>query len=446
MKTSTDTKAFLKTLFYLAPPVIFQEVLGAFVNIIDTIMIGRRMGIHEVTAVGLANQIFFLFILMIFGIISGSSVFIGQFWGKGDKKGVHKIMGIGFTLNTLVASLYFCLAFFIPEVLMSVYSSDPIVIELGAEYLRVISFSYLLIAITFTRNSAMRSIGQTRIPMVTTCIALVCNFILNYIFIFILETGLGGVALGTLISRGIELIVQQILIKKYNIPIDTKIKNYFDFNVTFVKKFFKVSIFIILNEIIWSFGVTTYNIAYGHAGTEAQGAVQISNAMMQIFQVFGNSIAITSSIIISNTLGKGEVNLAIKYSRKCIYSALLISSVMAALLLIFAPIIVGFYNVEPEVEGLITKILYVSAIGMILKSVNFTSLIGVLRSGGDTKFCFYLEVMAVWLIGVPLAFIGAIYLDLPIYIIVLLIHIEELVKFFIALKRVYNNKWANTIV
>lgn len=446
MKISNENKVFLKRLLFLAPPVILQEVLGALVNIIDTIMIGRSMGIYEVTSVGLANQVFFLFTLVLFGIISGASVFIGQFWGKGDNESIHKVMGIGFLFNLSIATLFFSLAFFIPETLMSVYTEDPIVISLGAEYLRVISFSYFFVAITFTRNSAIRSIGKTHIPMITTFIALSCNFILNYIFIFKLQTGLSGIAFGTLIARGIELGAQQIFIYKLNLPIKATLKQYFSFNLGFVKSFLSISIFIILNEVLWAFGVSSYNIAYGRVGTEAQGAVQISASMMQLFQVFGNSIAITTAIIISNTLGKGDIPLAIKYSRKCIGSAVGISSLMATLLIVFAPLIVSFYNVEPQVEYYISRIIYISAIGMILRSVNFTTLVGILRSGGDTKFCFYLEVLSVWLIGVPLAFLGALYFNMPIYMIVLLVHTEELFKFLMSIKRVFGNKWAKTIV
>jgi len=447
LKISDENKLFLKTLLALAPPIVLQEIMSASVNIMDAVMIGTRMGIHEITAVGLANQIFFIFAVIVFSLNGGVSVFVGQFYGKNDHESIHKTMGIAFIFNTSLAALFFCLAFFIPEILLNIYSNDPIVIALGAGYLRIIAVSYFFTAIALTRNSSMRAIGQTRIPMISTSITLICNFTFNYISIFVLELGIGGIAAGTVVARFLELIIQQIFIKKYKLPVQANsIKDYFSFDKTFVISFFRVSIFIVFSGIMWSVGTSTYNIAYGFISTEAQGAVQISSAMMQLFQVFGTSLGISTSIIISNTLGKGDIPLAIKYARKCIYSGIVISAIMGTFLIILSPIIIGFYNVDEQVEMYVTRILYVVSVGMMLRVVNFVSLTGILRSGGDTKFVFFVGLIGVWVIAVPLAFIGAIYLNLPVYFVVLLVHAEELFKVCAALLRVRSNKWAKTIV
>ena len=445
MKISKENRKFLKLLFIIAPPVILQEVLSAAVNILDTIMIGRAMGVEEVAAVGLANQIFFLFILMVFGLVSSSMVFNGQYFGKGDIPSIHKVMGIGFVFNLLTALIFFVPAFFFPHVLIGIYSSDPVVIAFGAEYLRIVSFSYFFVAITFTRNAAMRSMRQTKIPMVITSVALGLNFGFNYLAIFVLETGLWGVAAGTLLARGIELVVQEGFIRYYRLPVKATLKGYFNIDKVFVKGFFAVSIFIIFNEVLWAFGNSIYHIAYGIVGTEAQGSIQISMAMVQLFQVFGNSIAISTSIIISNTLGASENKLAIAYSRKCIYFAAVASITMGGFLVAFSGPIVGFYNVEPHIRGYITNIILVAAATMVVRTINFTTVVGILRSGGDTKFCFYLETATVYLIGLPMAFLGA-FMGMPIHIIFLMSQTEEVVKFFIALKRTLGNGWANTIV
>ena len=443
---SDENRLFFKTLLHLAPPVVLQELMAASVNIIDAVMIGQSMGIHEITAVGLSNQIFFIFAVIVFATNGGLSVFVGQFWGKNDKESIHKIMGIAFIFNMLVATLFFSLAVFIPETLISIYSSDPIVIELGASYLRVVAFSYFFVSISFTRNSSMRAIGQTRIPMVSTSITLFCNFIFNYLSIFVFGFGIVGIAAGTVIARFLEICIQQFFIHRYDLPIQSSLKNYFSFDKTFVISFFRVAIFIMFSGVIWSVGTSTYNVAYGRIGTEAQGAVQISSAMMQLFQVFGTSMGVVTSIIMSNTLGKGDIPLAIRYARKCIYSGIVISSVMAVLLILLSPIIIGFYNVDAQVEQYVSRILYVISIGMILRIINFTALVGILRSGGDTKFTFFVDLIAVWVIGVPLAFIGAVYLNLPVYFVVLLVHMEEVFKACAALLRVRSNKWAKTIV
>ena len=444
-KLSKEQIKFIKLLIALAPPIIFQEILNTSVNMMDTMMIGRAMGVTEVASVGLANQVFFLFILMVFGILSGATVFSGQYFGKGDLKNIHRIMGIGFLCTTITAVLFFVPAFFIPHVIIRIYSNDPIVIELGSQYLRIISFSYFLVAITSTRNSTMRSMRQTKIPMVSTSIALVLNIIFNYLAIFVFESGLIGVAVSTLASRFIELIIQEYLIRKYKMPILAPIKNYFDFNIDFVKSFFKVSIFIVFNEVVWSLGFSIYNIAYGIVGTEAQGAMQISMAMGNLFAVFGTSMAITTSIIISNTLGASKIDLALKYSRFCMYFAAIASGIMGILLISFSSLISGIYNVAQNVEIYISNILVIVGFSLIIRSLNFTTVVGILRSGGDTKYCFYLETITMYLIGLPLAFLGA-YLGFPIYIVFIFVTAEEVIKLFFALKRVLKNGWAKTLV
>ncbi len=446
MVISKENKKFLKRMLYLVPPIVIQEILAAAVNMLDTVMIGSKMGIHEVTGVGLANQVFFLFTLVLFGIGSGSTVFNGQFWGKGEIKNIHKVMGIGFTCNLLAGILFFTLSFLFPEKIVSIYSKDPKVIELGAQYLRYVSISFPIFAITNTRNAAIRSTGQTRVPMCVTISAIITNFVLNYIFIFKLEVGLALIGLGTVITRTVEISVQEILIRKLRLPILAKIKDYFSFNKEFVKNFFKVAGVIVLNEVIWAFGVSSYNIAYSYAGTNSQGAVQITSVVMQIFQVFGNSIAIATSILITNTLGANKLDLAIRYSRKCIYLGMILSVIMGTLLITLAPFILSFYKVDDIVKIYARNIMNVVACGMLLKTTNFVTLVGILRSGGDAKFCFIVEIFAVWLIGMPIAFITVKYLELPIYWAILFIYCDELFKFFAGLIRVHSNKWANNIV
>ncbi|MCL1995281.1 MAG: MATE family efflux transporter [Defluviitaleaceae bacterium] len=445
LKITDDQRKFLRLLFVVAPPVALQEVLNASVNMVDTLMIGRAMGVTQVTAVGLAHQVTFLFILMSFGIISASGVFSGQYFGKGDIASIHKIMGIGFLGTTLAALLFFVAGFFFSYQVIGIYSDDPLVIEQGAAFLRIISFGYFIHAITITRNSAMRSMRETKIPMVTTAIALGLNLVFNYFVIFVFEMGLAGVAASTLLVRIIELFVQEYFIRRYKVPIKAPIKNYFDFNVKFLKDFFKIGIFIVFNEITWAFGFSIYNIAYGIVGTEAQGSIQLSMAMVGLFQVFGNSLAISTSIIVSNTLGASKNKTATKYARWGLWFGIGTSVIMGGFLAIFAPAIASIYNLPPHVEIYITNILLIASFTMLFRIGNFIMIVGILRSGGDTKWCFYLEMITMYLVGLPLAFFGAI-MGMSIYIVFLMAMCEEVVKFLVALRRVLSDKWANTIV
>ncbi|MCL1936030.1 MAG: MATE family efflux transporter [Defluviitaleaceae bacterium] len=443
---SSESKIFYKKLFSLATPVITSELLAALVNILDTIMITRGMSIYHVNGAALANRIFFIYVVIFWGAVSACGVFIGQYYGKGDTKNIQKTVGLGLTFSIFTAIAFFIPSFFFPRQMIRIFSLDEPTIELGAMFLRTLSFSYFFVAITFTRNGCMRNTGQTKLPMVTTSVALILNFIFNYIFIFLFNAPLSVVAFGTVIARFVEMCLQHYFIKKYNVPVDGTIKKYLSYDRKFVKEVFKVGIFIILSTSIWSIGTGIYDIAYGRIGPYAQGAVKISTSLMQLFQVFGISLGVATQIIMTNTLGSGDRELSIRYARKCLKSAVSISSVMAILLIIFAPYIVGIFNADENVTHYVLVLTYIYSGGLILRTGNFVALNGILRSGGDTKFHFYLDLVAVWFIGIPLAFLGAVYFELPIYLVVLIVHSDEMFKFIIGFIRVSSNKWANKIV
>ena len=442
--TSTQ-RQYLKLLLSIAPAVALEQVISASVNMVDTMMIGQAMGVSEVAAVGLANQILFLFILVTFGLISGSTVFSGQYFGDGDMASVHKIMGIGFGGNLVVALIFFVPAFFVPELLIGIYSSDPVVIEMGAGFLRITSFSYFFMAIVFTRNSAMRSVRQTKLPMLNTAVALLVNVVLNYLVLFVFELGLAGVAWSTLAVRFLELVLQQVLIWCYRVPIQAKLKAYFDFDLSFVRGFFKVAVFILFNEITWALGNSAYHIAFGIVGTEAQGTMQMSMSVVNLFQVLGNSVAISTSIMISNTLGAGKLDLAKVYARYCMWFTLVAAIGMGLMLMALAEPVARFYGLEPDIHHAVVLVLRVAAATMLVRTLNFTIIVGILRSGGDTKYCFFLELGTVYLIGLPLGFAGAI-MGLPVHVVYLLMMSEELTKLVIALRRVLGYRWANKLV
>ena len=199
-------KRFLKTLAFLAVPIMLNELLNSAVNMLDTFMIGT-LGDAPVAAVGLGNQVFFLFILLSFGINSGTAIFMGQYAGKNDMQNVHKTIGLSLVL-TLAASVMFALAaYFMPEVIMRIYSKDEVVISLGSGYLKTVAVSYIFTAVIVVFNSALKVTGNTIQPMATTFIAFIINMVCNYIFIFKMGYGVKGSAMGTVCARACELVI-----------------------------------------------------------------------------------------------------------------------------------------------------------------------------------------------------------------------------------------------
>jgi len=446
MNTTLKKKpSFYTSLLLLALPIIAQEFINAGVNLADFMMIGS-LGLDPMNGVGLAGQLTMIFTLVLFGVNSGSSIFMGQFWGKGDKASIHKVMGIAFVTNLSAAFLFALAAIFLPETILRVYSNEPEVIRLGALYLRIIGVSYLFSGISTTINASLRSIGQTKIPMFTTLVALCSNVILNYLSIFIFHWGVVGVGISTVTARVLEIAAQLIIVRRLHLPIATRFKRYFTADAAFIKNFFALAIPVILNESMWGLGTSLYNIAYKACGNEAQGAIQIGGNLQSVFNVLGFGVGSACGILLANLLGAGERDKAIKGGWRGLILSCGISAVMACILLAVSPLLIGFYDVPQAVKDSARLTVFVVAGGLIFKTYNFTAIVGVLRSGGDTRFCLFADVFGVWAFGVPAAFLGAMVFKLPIHIVLLLVYSEELFKCVAVTWRIRKGKWAATLV
>ncbi|MDO4300737.1 MAG: MATE family efflux transporter [Clostridia bacterium] len=445
MRELFKDKVFLRNITGLALPIMLNELINSLINIMDTFMTGK-LGAESVTAVGLSNQIFFLFNLCCFGICSGATIFMAQYWGSRDIKGVRRVLGMAAMLVECCAVIFFIGARLFPREILSIYSKDIDVIDLGESYITIVSFSYLIMAFVNVVNVSLKAIGKAAQPMITTFIALITNVILNYIFIFEMGLGVKGAALGTIGARSLELIVQLTLVFGRKLPIVGNIKDYFVIDRSFIKKYLAVAFPVFLNEFFWALGTTGYNVAYKYSGTIAQAAVQVSSSVQNLFAVAGMGVGAACGIILSNALGAKDRERAIDYSKKGKKLSILFSIVSGSILALSAPLIVSFFDIHDLGRKYALYMLYVVAVGIIVKNINYINIVGILRSGGDTLAGLILDMASVWFIGIPMAFLGSMILGLPIYITFTMVYFEEVIKMIFSEARVLKLKWANTII
>jgi len=442
-------KIFYKTLISIALPITIQNLISTSLNMVDTVMIGR-LGEKQIAAVGLANQIFFLFILIAFGINSGASIFIAQFWGKKDILNIRKVLGLTILSGGIVSLIFTLGAFFIPEFLLSIFSKDQRVILLGSQYLRIVCFSYLMTSVSFAYGFASRSVGQAKLPMYVSAISLLCNTIMNYLLIFghfgFPVMGVRGAALATLISRLLEMVLMLGIIYRKGDTLAGKIHEMLGFSRRFVTKFFDTALPVIINESFWSLGMVMYSVAYARIGTGAIAAVQISNTVQNVFMVINMGLANASAVMLGNQLGANRIEKAVSYAY--IFSILgpTVGMILGVMLYLTSPLVLSVFNVSNSVFLDSSRIMMVMAVVMFAKMFNAILIVGILRSGGDTKFALVLELGSVWIIGVPLAFLGAFLWKLPVYWVVALVSLEEVVKALMGIPRVLSKKWAKNVV
>jgi len=441
-------KKFFKALLKLAIPIVLQNLVLSSLNLVDTIIIGG-LGERAIASVGLANQYFFLLNLLLFGITSGSSIFTAQYWGNRDISNIKRVLGICVITGGLAALIFTIGGLLIPEQILSIFSKDKDVIILGGQYLRIIAFSYIITSISFAYSFTLRSTGQVKIPMFVSITALGINTVLNYALVYgylgFPEMGVQGSALATLIARIIEMVLLLSIIYKTKNVIAGSFKELLDLSAEFIKNFFKVTIPVILNESIWALGVTLYSVVYARMGTDVIASTNISSSIERITWVIFMGLGNACAVMIGNKIGQGDEKEAFTYAKRFIILGPSLAIIGGLLVYFNSHFILSAYKVSPTVYNYAAKNLIVFSVFLWVKVFNFTTIVGILRSGGDTKFCLFLDTSGVWLIGVPLAFLGGLVWHLPVYWVYTLVFMEEIYKLILGLPRVLSKKWINNL-
>lgn len=442
-------KRFYKKVTMVALPIIIQNFIGSLVNIVDTVMVGK-LGENAIAAVGIGNQYFFLFNILMLGTFSGISIFTSQYWGKKDVASIRRLLGIGIICALILGGIFTIMGLIYQEKIVGIFNQDPEVIKLGGQYLAIVCFSYVFTAISFNYSMALRCIERTTLPMVACGIALTINIFLNWVFIFgnfgFKPMGVEGSALATLIARIIEFLILWLYIYWSKNPLAGKIKELFSFDKKFLGIVIITMIPVILNEGCWGLGAVMYNVIFGRVGTREIAAVQIATTINNLFMVIILGIATSALVIVGKEIGKGNNEKGYLYGKQIIKLGCIIGVLLAIVLAISSNSLLSVFNVSEQVSIWAKNIIYVIAIVMVIRVFNIIVVVGVLRGGGDAKASLIIEASTMWLIGVPLTFVGAFIFNLPIYMIYALSTVEELVKMVICFKRFVSKKWINNLV
>lgn len=431
-------------MFSIALPVVFQGLLTNSLSFVDTLMIGQ-LGEEAIAAVGLANQMFFLISLLFFGISSGSSIFLSQFWGARNEKSIKAVIGLALTVACIGASFFALASFFIPTQLMHIFTYETIVVSYGVTYLKIVAISYVFTAISQVLSTALRVIGHARIPLGVALLSLSLNAAGNYLLIFGVgpfpELGVAGAAIATAVSRFAEVALLLYITYKKHPVLAIREKSSFQWDKAFLRLVIPTSLPVILNEMFWALGMVTYKIAFSRIGISALAAVNVNESIANLFFVAMMGVSNATLIMIGIKIGEGRTDLARLYAKRFILIALGTGIGAGVLQALMAPWFANLFNISDEVRSMAVYCLLVNAMLLPLKSINMAVIVGILRAGGDTRFSMFAEMFGVWAIGVPLAFFGVLVLDLNIWQVYLLLGMEELTKMMISMVRVQRGKW-----
>lgn len=420
----------------------------SLLNMLAIVFVGQK-GDASVAAVGLAGQIAFLLNLVHFGIISGAAMFTAQFWGKRDIPNLRRVLGLCLMLALSASLIFFTLAQLFPSQILHIYSKDAEVIALGTNYIRLFSWTFLFFAVTFSYALVMRSTGNVKIPTMVSVGALLISTFLSYVLIFgkfgFPELGIQGAAVAAVIARFLECVTLLTIIYTRDTPVAASFRELTGFDRLFFGRVIKPMLPVILNELFWSLGITTYNIIYGRMGTQSYAAINIVSTIEQVAFVVFIGVSNATSVLVGNRIGAGKEDEAYLYAGRSLGIGIVGGLFLGLVLQLVKAPILSLYNVSPEVIRNASNIINVVTFFLWIRVNNMTTVVGILRAGGDTRFSLFLDGIIIWIVGVPMAFLGAFVFDLPVYFVYLCAMSEEATKWVLGIRRYLSRKWINNL-
>lgn len=446
-KLFKDT-AYWKTLIVIGLPVALQNLFSASLNLIDNLMVSG-LGDRALASVGFANTVFFLLIVIIFGVASGSAVFVAQYYGRNDQSGIKKTLALGFIAALVLSVIFTILTLIFARPIIGIFTTDQETIRLGSEYLQIVSISYPLTAVANLFYSGLRSTKKAIMPFAVSFISIITNTGLNAILINGLfgapALGVKGAAIATLIARIVEFVVLIIFIygRKYLVAVYPK--DFSGFRKEFVWEMLAVSIPVVANEFFWALGVSTYTALYGHMGTAYATAYSIMQTIDRVSFALLMGIASASAAMVGHKIGEGKPRHAYIYAARTNALGSLMGLASGVLLIIFSGTITSFFHVSEEARSYAQLLIILFGIVLPIKTFNLENLLGAMRAGGDTRFAFVAELVPLWLFSIPLAFFAGRYIGASLAVVYLLTVSDELIKAVIGFFRFISRKWIHIL-
>lgn len=450
------TSNFYKRVFKIAIPIALSQFFGGLMSVVDTLMVSQ-LGDNAVAAVGIASNIAFFMLMVNWGLLSGFGIFIAQYYGTKDIFNIHKVFIIVFGFSTVIAATFFLGAFFFPSVLVGLYtqSSDManvlVVRSFGIQYLKIASISYITITFTQMISMLMRSVEDVVIPQFIQIFVIFLNTGLNFILItgrFGFQAyGVAGAAYATVISSSLGLLVLLMYMIFSPSPV-YKIQWAARKEITkpFVKKLLKRTMPVLANETFWGLGMSMYLIAFGFISPLAITSLTIANQIMGLIWFANGGVSAAAAIMLGHKLGENKLEDAKLYAKRFVRINLLTSVTVGLLLFILSGWIANVYTSTSElVRDNVILFLRIYALYLPIKFMNALHIVGTLRSGGDTVYALISELAPLWLYGVPIAFILAITTQLSLPTILVIMNIEELIKFALLVTRYKGHRWIKNL-
>ena len=439
---------FNKRAIAIAIPVIIQNLISIGLGMVDTIMIGK-LGEEQLAGVGAGNQVLWLFWGFIFGYYSGANAHSSQYYGAGDIHKVRQVMGLDVLVGIICGVVVCILSLFFSPYTTLLFSRDPVVVGYGVQYVRIVCFANFISFISYAITYNCRVVSRLKAVTIINMLALSFNMLANYTLIFgkfgFPRLEVQGAAIATVVARIIELaaVIIYLVVSKDH-PLRCNIKELFSFHKDLAIAVTKTALPVVGGEVLLS-GIASLVFAiYGLLGTAALAVVQVAEVVANMTQVTFFGLGNACAVLIGQALGQFDEKRAFEYGRISIKIALILCVFSAALILILIKPMAVIYGFAEETTSLLIKTMIAWSIVTFPQMMAYTIVCGILRAGGDTMFCFKMDILCNVFIQIPLALLAVVVFHAPLYIAVLFVNVSVCVKVVFTLSRTYSRRWINT--
>ena len=438
-------RSLRKEIVRLALPIALQQFMTALVGACDAIMLGK-LSQDAMSAVSLATQVTFVFNLFMFAFMAGENMFVAQYYGKGDYKGISQVFSLVTKICGCIAVVFLAGSLFFPEQLMRILTNEETLIVLGSEYLRVIGISYVFSGIAQTFLAIMKNCGAVNMSTLINGVMVILNIALNAVFIFGLsgfpKMGIKGAALATVLATVVQFLwsVGYVLcrIRAVKFSLRSCEKKLFG-------RFWQKTVPLLINNLAWGIGFSMYSVIMGHLGTDAVAANGIANISKNLVVCFCLGLGNAGSIIVGNRLGADRLQEAKEVGETLTKTAIIAGIVSGLVLIALSPFITKMVDLTPTARGYLQKMLLISSYYIAGKSVNCMTIGGIFAAGGDSKFGMLCDSVTLWCIIVPLGCICAFILKLPVMIVYFVLNLDEIIKLPVVYKHYKKYKWIKNL-
>ena len=439
--------AFYQRLFALSLPLVLQQLITASIQIVDNVMVGQ-LGETAIGAVGVVNQLFFVVIISSFGVMSGSTIYMAQYFGAKNKDKLQQTFHFTILAALAVGVVAFVLFSVADDVLIGIFTQSVETTALAKDYISIIRFGLFAFAVSIAISSSLRVVGITKPILWISIITIVLNTVFNAILIFGLfgvpALGVVGAAIATLIARVIEALLSLWYLMKRQTIFKLDLRKLLQIEFSVAKAVVIIGLPLLLNEFFWSMGQTTFLYAYSTRGDSALAAMNVTNTISQITFVMFQAIGTAAAVFVGNKLGENSLEEAELNAKRLIFIATALAVIVGVIQFGLSFFVLDLYSVSEVTRQSAEFNIRVNSLFVPLYTMNVT-IFFIIRSGGDTLSTFLMDSGFMWVVAVPVALALAFFTTLPITIMFLLIQGTEFLKVAFAFNRFFQRRWIKNL-